>query len=372
MTSTRASSDGLQAVLLRLSATHPELRASIPTLNAAQFSPHVFTVCDPAGRLRRTLTTYIVSLNLQPGRRLSDRSIESYVKVAIDLESWLIEQKIELAEVKFVDIGSYRNHLINERKLANTSINLYMVAVVRYIRWLADDGDLPNYAPILTWANNAAKLSELKVRDTPPISNVPNLSEFKEILGLVPMPYRLMLIWYQATGLRRSELPRLNVDNIPGKFEPALFRLKIHRKGGYSQTVYVPRELITVTNNYIKFERQIITTKRGGKASLEAALFVNMLGRRASGTSAYRALKNSSKSLSLEFTLHSLRHLFAVEIYYRLKKMTETNSDINALKMVQSLLGHRSLETTMIYLKSLPIPDVEIGDALSSLLSDTI
>jgi len=367
-----ASKDDLDQVLRRLRLSHSGLVAELPSLKSPRSSPHLGVVLDDEGRLHANLSRYILDLNSQPGRRLADRTIESYIESAIDFERWLSSELTDISEARFVDVTNYRNVLKDDRKYADNSINLYMAGLVRYVRWVVEEGAILNDAPISKWGINSQKLVQLKVRITPASVNVPSIRDFVALIKTIPMPYRLMLIWYQATGLRRSELPRLNLESVPEKPKKRLVKLKLARKGGYTQVAYVPLELMALTNKYIKFERQMLATTKNSGSTPMSPLFLNVAGRRATGTSAYRALKKSANLRSLRITLHSLRHLFAVEIYDRLKKMAVKNPDINPLKILQKMLGHRSIETTLIYLKSLPIPEEEISEALSSLLADIL
>lgn len=370
MRATPVSKDPLPMILARVSKRLPNVEFERTALVPAQLGTHAYVVTDSDGKLRRLITNYILDLNLQRGRCLSDRTVQAYVAAAVEFEKWILVRGIEHFELKLTDVGEYRNYLKDEKALANSSVNLHLAGLRRYIEWLVGEGGDQD-SPIRRWGGDKQFTRELSMRNVPPMPNVPTLDQFNEILKLVPTNYRLMLLWYQATGLRRSELPRLNLGHIPNRWETQLLKIQIIRKGGYSQEVYVPRELIALTNEYIKFDRQQIAFKL--KVSIvdsNSPLFLNKSGRRAKGDSAYRALKAASNKLSIEVKLHSLRHLFAVEIYTRLKKMSLDKADLNALKITQKLLGHRSIETTMEYLRTLPLCEDDMAGVLENLLND--
>ena len=71
-------------------------------------------------------------------------------------------------------------------------------------------------------------------------------------------------------------------------------------------------------------------------------------------------------------TLHWLRHTFAMVLLARLQILARDNPNLNPLKIVQVLMGHRSITTTAIYLRCVELYEREISDSLAWLYGDEI
>jgi len=177
------------------------------------------------------------------------------------------------------------------------------------------------------------------------------------------------------TGLRISELCRLNVNDIPFEgLNDSTWKgaaIDILGKGDVERPVTFPRRLVETTLIYIQQERPQrleICERRYGKNSeiykdAERALFLNGQGRRLAKRSTWAAFVKFGALVNLKVHPHLLRHWFAAN---RLRKRHELllagnpNISPRALKedlatvigSIQRELGHKKLETTLIYLES--------------------
>jgi len=137
-------------------------------------------------------------------------------------------------------------------------------------------------------------------------------------------------------GLRVGEVHRLNLSN----FKNSRGILEVLGKGRKWNEIPLP-ELLVKHLTQVESDRIHPYSKR------ENALFVSQKGRRLSirqiqniATQVFNALKEDNPHLAdLKLSCHKLRHSFAT-------MLLKNNVDI---RVVKELLGHASIETTMIY-----------------------
>ena len=127
------------------------------------------------------------------------------------------------------------------------------------------------------------------------------------------------------SGARRGELEALRTDNFIEDDE--LYIIHTIGKGDKERTLYMPKEyiekeLLYYNMNNIKFIASTKSTKI------------------MDGSQIYRFLNNTYKKIGIKYSgAHILRHTFA-------KSMIAKNVNIVTVK---ELLGHSSIQTTMIY-----------------------
>lgn len=150
---------------------------------------------------------------------------------------------------------------------------------------------------------------------------------------------RALLSVAYGCGLRRSEIERLNVKDVQ-----LTSGMLIVRSGKGSKRREVP-----MSDSVVKCLRQYITEERYqkliGRNQLEEALFLNVLGKRASGQILNELLKkiieqtNNYELEQKEITLHCLRHSIA-------HHLSENDAGI---EFIRRFLGHSEINTTYIY-----------------------
>ena len=139
------------------------------------------------------------------------------------------------------------------------------------------------------------------------------------------------------TGLRVSELTGLTISDVMnGKVKEELFvRSEIaKRKAGRA----IP------LNNKARYAIQALITwneKQGYKQTPDRKLLISQKGRAMTRQQVQRIIKKAREGANLEIdaTPHSFRHTFATRVYGK----------TNNLRVVQKLLGHKSIATTQIY-----------------------
>jgi len=142
-----------------------------------------------------------------------------------------------------------------------------------------------------------------------------------------------MLELFYSTGMRLSELARLNTDDI----DLVSDQVKVRGKGKKERIIPVGKHAVTALRSYNHHRENMLGFPSGDRR----ALFLNQRGKRITPRGVQLAIKNLFSALSRgrELHVHSLRHTFATHLL-------DAGADLRA---VQELLGHASLSTTQVY-----------------------
>ncbi|MDR2066152.1 MAG: tyrosine-type recombinase/integrase [Prevotellaceae bacterium] len=136
------------------------------------------------------------------------------------------------------------------------------------------------------------------------------------------------IVWFlTATGARISELLQIKVEHIEAGY------MDIYTKCGKIRRLYIPKVLRNEAAEWLKKE----------KISL-GYIFKNHFGERFNARTISRYLKVFAQKYSLNLKViypHSFRHRFA-------KNFIDKFNDI---ALLADLMGHKSIETTRIYLR---------------------
>jgi integrase len=80
-----------------------------------------------------------------------------------------------------------------------------------------------------------------------------------------------------------------------------------------------------------------------------------------------REFRDVADRLNIKATLHHLRHTFAIQVLGHLQKYELEGEPINAIKTLQVLMGHSSIETTEIYLEAMDVTSDAVAQTLGFL-----
>jgi len=214
-------------------------------------------------------------------------------------------------------VRAYQLYLINERKLATSSI-LIAVAALRFLYKVTLHKDWP-------WDQTIPAPKKPQT-----LLIVLSPEEVRHFLGCVPnLKHRTILTVCYAAGLRISEAIRLKVPDIDSQ------RMVIRVHQGKSQKdryVMLSPKLLTILRAWWRVARPrgwlFPGEGVGGHITRMAVEHVCQQAQRRCG-------------IPKPVTPHSLRHAFAVHLL-------ESGTDV---RTIQLLLGHRSLTTTARYLR---------------------
>jgi len=266
-----------------------------------------------------------------------------------------VQQHGDDQQLSVSDYRDFISYLATEKKVSaatqNQSFNALLL-LFRHILFI-DTKELP-------------KTIRAKVHQRLPV--VLSIDEIKSVFAEVEEPYRLMVQLLYGSGMRMSELLRLRVQDI--NFDQCL--LVVHGgKGDKDRTTILPESLVEPLKKQMQRvkELHIHDLKEGfGAVWLPTALsrkypnaakewcwqFIfpaNKISRdpeagvmrrhhvydKTLQSAMRRAVKRSG--INKPASLHTLRHSFATHLLMQ-------GTDI---REIQDLLGHKSIETTMIY-----------------------
>jgi site-specific recombinase XerD len=135
------------------------------------------------------------------------------------------------------------------------------------------------------------------------------------------------------TGTRASECRKIKVGDLRLSREPSI---QVVGKGGKKRTVEISKDLKKHLMRYLKYKKTL-----GEGVEPENYLFVNKLKRHWTLAGFQQLFKKMAKEAGLRsvYSIHSTRHTYGFMIYRKTKD----------IRLVQSLLGHRSISSTQIY-----------------------
>lgn len=227
---------------------------------------------------------------------------------------------------------------LNERPLKRGSgalsegmISQYAYALQTFFSWLEITKQI-NYNPI-----SAIKFKQPKKNSREPLSieQINCLFEASDTLQ-----YKVVLHLFYSCGLRRTEAQLLNIRDV--HFRDQLLYVR-EGKGNKRRVIPMTAKVITDLENYYSSERTYLKAKN---IHDEPAFMLNRFGNRMSGESYGELLKTIIKKsvishLSPVISLHHLRHSIATHLL----------QGGMGMEYVRDFLGHRFLDTTLIYAK---------------------
>lgn len=254
------------------------------------------------------------------------------------VKEFLEQQKIN--NIHYIDqhkIKSFYNYL-HHRPLKRGSgalsegmIGQYVYALQSFFGWLEITQQI-SYNPI-----SAIKFKQPKRESREPLS-IEQINCLFE--AATTLHYKAVLHLFYSCGLRRTEAQLLNIRDI--HFENQLLYVR-EGKGSRRRVIPIVEKAKNDLQEYYSNVRVYIKAK---KIKDEAAFMLNRLGYRMSGESYGELLKTIIKQSAINYlssviSLHHLRHSIATHLLQGGMSM----------EYVRDFLGHRSLDTTLIYAK---------------------
>jgi integrase/recombinase XerD len=268
------------------------------------------------------LNSYLYHLKVEKG--LSINTQESY---RMDIEAFLTYEPKDFETYTPKDIINYFI-LLQEIGLTNSSISRKRSAL----------------KSIFTFLEREETGVSLNFEEIPKIKygqHLPDILNQDEMIGMLdhmpmnkPLEIRnkaMMELMY-ATGVRISEMLNLTLHDLQAKEMLIL----IHGKGKKQRLIPIAEMALDFVMLYIQNARPAILKFR--ETDL---LFVNHHGRKLSRMGFWKILQQTALETGIRkhITPHTIRHSFATHLL-------EAGAN---LRVVQTLLGHASLNTTQIY-----------------------
>lgn len=244
-------------------------------------------------------------------RNLSAKTIAIYVAAVAKFAKFFHKSPDLLGPE---EIRGYQVYLVQEKRASWSAFNI----VVSALRFL--------YGVTLTRDWTLPKIPYAKKPKTKPV--ILSMEEVCTFLkALSNLKYRVLVMIAYATGLRHSEVLHLRVSDIDSK--RMMIRVELG-KGNKDRYVPLSPTLLTWLRAYWKIARPA------------SYLFPGKVpGMPLTRESVCRAIRRARRAsgISKAVTLRMMRHSFATHLL---------DSGTN-IRIIQALLGHRSLNTTAIY-----------------------
>ena len=223
----------------------------------------------------------------------------------------------------------YRYRKVDGKPLGITTQRGRLGAIQGFFTWLCKNNRLTaNPAADLELPRKPNKIlpKSLSVSEVNAILNVPDVTD---PLGIRD---RAMLELFYSTGIRRTELTRIDHEDLDR--ERGI--LAVRGKGKKDRVVPVGRRALLWLEKYLEYTRPLLLV-----SLQEHALFLSGYGERFSpgyvGNWVRRTIDKAD--IGKSGSCHLLRHSCATH-------MLENGADI---RIIQELLGHARLDTTQIY-----------------------
>lgn len=270
--------------------------------------------------MKRDVDDFIIYLSSEKG--FSPHTLEAYGR---DINTFLLFlEAVGVSDWK--EVG--QNHLIaflsSKKDYATASVSRALIAIKVFFRFLKREGIISdNFTRLL----ETPKIWQL-------IPDVLSLEEMERVLAS-PDPASLkgtrdlaILELLYATGLRVSELCRLNIQDVD---EHAI---RIMGKGGKERIVPLGSKASAALDRYLAYREEAAIER-------EDALFVGKGNRPLSRITVWKIVKEYAVKAGISKTIfpHTFRHSFATHLL-------DNGAD---LRIIQEMLGHASISSTDRY-----------------------
>lgn len=241
----------------------------------------------------------------------SERTVENYVSAVAALALHYKQPPLLLTSEQ---IRAYLLFLLQQRKLAATTVNLHMAAFRTFFNIMAPGSKV------------MAGFTHVKLPHRVPM--VLSRQEVDRLIAAAPsLKHKAILMTLYSAGLRLMECVTLKFRHIESD------RMKVRVELGKGQcdryTILAQRTLDTLRQYFLQYRpKEWLFEGHGGKH----------LGARMVGKIVTDAAQ--AAGLGKRVHPHTLRHCFATHLL---------EAGV-ALPVIQKLLGHTSIKTTMIYL----------------------
>lgn len=209
--------------------------------------------------------------------------------------------------------------------LAAATRHAYLATARVFCRWLVTEK--------LIRSDPSAQVAN--VRQPSPVPRALQECQVAQVLAVLPDARARVIVWLMVgLGLRRGEVALLQV----GDYDPSAGTMLVHGKGDRERVLPVPDEARTAIEEYLAE-----VGVRGGplirsKAVPTAGITAPTIGAQVSKWMREAGVKHRPYD---GVSSHAFRHTAASDVLDRCKNV----------RVVQELLGHASLGSTMIYLR---------------------
>jgi integrase/recombinase XerC len=266
-------------------------------------------------------------------KAVSNHTVTNYERDLRHFSEFLQLRKTAVESADHVLLRDFLNHLYTDRRLSKSSVSRKLACLKTFFRFMVREGRLKsNPAELIASPRLPRRLPACLGED-----ETATMMEMPRGTSLKALRDRAILELLYASGLRVSELVRLNEDEIDMRQET----VRVLGKGSKERIVPFGSFAARAIAEYL--EKKHATGKSESDTDGTIPAFVTVRGRhcRMSARDVQRLVARFRLGLqtSRRVTPHTLRHSFATHLL-------ERGAD---LRSIQELLGHESLSTTQKY-----------------------
>ncbi|BCM90475.1 tyrosine recombinase XerD [Abditibacteriota bacterium] len=273
--------------------------------------------------------------HLRDVRGASAHTLRGYGADLAQFQAWLEANKLGRLgpdKITYLHLRRYLAHL--GERYEKTSMARKLSTLKALWKWLEREGRAQS--------NPAAAVLTPKLP-----KHLPEVLDSREIELLLEAPNprtpfgkrdRALLEWLYSSGARVSETGALDLEHIDWKKGEARI---VRGKGQKDRLVLLGAPALSALKSYVEDWRSELLKRASLSSGEQRAVWLNSRGERLSGHAVYILIRDYAQEVGIQKTVspHTLRHSFATHLL-------EGGAD---LRVVQELLGHRSLAATQIY-----------------------
>lgn len=324
-------------------------------------------------------------------RSVTGDTVRSYAEALLVWLAFLERARADLRSVTEDTLAAFRNQLVNRpnertgRTYASATANHRITVVCAFHLWAQKHGVIESSlgtfleARSIELTGRSRRCVQRGVTLPRPLTPIvlrrlPRALSYDEIRLLFQValpPYHLIFKWALLTGLRRFEICKLTIGELPTLQQlfysrDGFVQINLRRKGSKELTVHVPVKLIEETRWYLLTDRALTDVDD------TAPVFLGRRGDVVSRNSVSRAFRKCADTIGTDATFHHLRHTFAVHVLKNLDSAEAEGHVSNSLKTLQVLMGHASVESTETYLRAMEASSDAVMNALDYLYGATL
>ena len=258
---------------------------------------------------KRVAGAYFISRKTEG---LSPKTIDHIVRIIGNFINGMVKP---ISEIKTNDIRAYLYNYQEERGVSNRSLDLIRTILCTFFKWAAAEGYIPvdpsvNVRPIKYTRKPRKALSQIE------LERIRRACRDERETCIVEVLY--------STGCRVSELCSIRVDDIDWEKR----EITVLGKGSKYRKVFLNAKAIVSMDAYLKTRKHssmwLVCNERGGGQMHPANI--------------QKIFARMEKETGIFVTPHIMRHTMATQA------LTGTGVEV-----VQQMLGHSNVATTMIY-----------------------
>jgi len=277
---------------------------------------------------------------------------ETNYKYAYGLEmfsQWLKQRNKSSVEVDFVDIKNYLSYLVNDKNYADKTANLRFIPVRGYYTHLEMLEEIPENPAEKVDTTEYYKASRTRTEERTGKRRVYlSKDEIKDLVDNVPDPRlrnRLVILFMYYTGLRRSEVCRVRLDDLDREHRT----VQVEVKGGNKHTAVWHKKLDGLMTQWLDYGyRSSYPTAEDSpylfitRASeqLSSKRLGNIVDKTATNAGLQDVMYEDARGRNFKrISCHTIRHSFAMAFL----------QDGGSMEALSNRLAHSSVLTTEIY-----------------------